>query len=135
MTGCFLPTLFDTFLALVGRAFFGLIFGQICVAKIVRKTELLLAHIGLMSGWLLIGLAFTDDSELSTSLGGARLQTVLDHFLGGFWRVFGLTVGRIWHYLYDDRHASKCDSGYGLHPDRSFGVELLKPVATKSREG
>lgn len=47
--------------------------------QIVVKTELLLAHIGLLSGWLLIGLAFTDDSELSSSLGGAlRLRISLN---------------------------------------------------------
>lgn len=47
------------------------------VEQIVRKTELLLAHIGLFSGWLLIGLALTDDRDLSSSLGAALSSIIL----------------------------------------------------------
>lgn len=62
------------------------------VEQIVRKTELLLAHIGLFSGWLLIGLALTDDRDLSNSL-GAALSTVI--LVAGC----SLTGLSVWSYL------------------------------------
>lgn len=62
------------------------------VEQIVRKTELLLAHVGLFSGWLLIGLALTDDRDLSNSLGATLSNVIL---------VTGcsLTGLSVWSYL------------------------------------
>jgi hypothetical protein len=62
------------------------------VEQIVRKTELLLAHVGLFSGWLLIGLALTDDRDLSSSLGATLSNVIL---------VTGcsLTGLSVWSYL------------------------------------
>ena len=62
------------------------------VEQIVRKTELLLAHIGLFSGWLLIGLALTDDRDLSNSLGATLSNVIL---LTGC----SLTGLSVWSYL------------------------------------
>eukprot|EP01049_Picozoa_sp_SAG25_P015284 SAG25_NODE_3046_length_1250_cov_1.504778_2_plen_197_part_00 len=47
------------------------------VEHIVVKTELLLAHIGLLSGWLLMGLAFTNGDEAGTDIGGYVSSVIL----------------------------------------------------------
>jgi hypothetical protein len=61
------------------------------VEHIVVKTELLLAHIGLLSGWLLMGLAFTNGDEAGTDIGGYVSSVIL--ITGG--TLVGLSV---WSY-------------------------------------
>ena len=98
-------TTFYTEAGLVALALVALMLGALCSAHrmigadaIVRKTELLLAHIGLISGWLLIGLAFTEDELVGVSLSnidilGVALSDVI--LLAGL----SLSLLSVWSYL------------------------------------
>ena len=61
-----------------------LMVGAMCCAKkvigmesIVTKTELLLAHFGLLSGWLLLGLGFKSSDEMGTDIVRGYLSGVI----------------------------------------------------------